>query len=161
MKGKPSGFTLVEVLVSLLIVTIVITISSSLLLNMTTRHQNSSHQMLITEIELFLKIFRNDIADATKSRSGRKQILQSFENGSVVVTFTKPVLTFPDGELDFALITWIFENNSMSRNLNSDENPLILKVEGMTPSIKQIGNSIFYLIITTKSGVYKQILDGR
>lgn len=117
--------------------------------------------MLITEIELFLKIFRNDIADATKSRSGRKQILQSFENGSVVVTFTKPVLTFPDGELDFASITWIFENNSMSRNLNSDENPLILKVEGMTPSIKQIGNSIFYLIITTKSGVYKQILDGR
>ena len=161
MKRKFHGFSFVEVLVALAVAAIIIKLSSSLILDLSRADWQYSHHRTNAEIELFLKIFRNDIMHATKKPKATKNILIERNNDSIIITFKKLVVLPTDGELTFAEITWIFGDNTLSRNVEADSHPLILKSEGMTSSINQLSDLLFYLTISTNKKVYKQVIDGR
>lgn len=159
---KLSGFSLLEVLVALTVMSLVTMLSSDMLSNLSQWKSLSHSAQARLKVELLFKTLRADISAATKTSTGQKNIyFTENENGSVEILLSKPVMSPSSGGIKVVDVSWTFTDKAVMRNLDNSKAPLQVDLLNGVYDIKKIDKNIFYFTLQTRNYGLSQILDVR
>ena len=160
--NKLSGFSLLEILVALLIISLITLLSSDMLSNLSQWKSLSHAAQDRLKVELLFKTLRADISAATKKPTGQKRIyLTENKNGSVEILLSKPVISPSSGGIKVVDVVWKFTDKTVLRNLDNSKAPLKVDLLSGAYDVKKIDNNIFYFTLQTRNYGLTQILDVR
>lgn len=155
------GFTLIEVLVSLVILAIITTISASLFQEMWSMQKlAASHRSQMTH-ELMLKTMRNDLNAALIERDGRKNIKFAEQDGELTIEIKRPLVSANSKELFFDTVLWTFNETDILRQIGRNNEPLRVSVENIEQSLNPITNDVAYLRLNIDDSLYNLVIDTR
>lgn len=159
---KLSGFSLLEILVALTVMSLVTMLSSDMLSNLSQWKSLSHAAQARLKVELLFKTLRADISAATKTSTGQKNIyFTENENGSVEILLSKPVMSPSSGGIKVVDVSWTFTDKAVMRNLDNSIAPLQVDLLNGVYDIKKIDKNIFYFTLQTRNYGLSQILDVR
>ena len=120
----------------------------------------TSHRSQI-DIELTLKILRNDINAALVERDGTKNVKTVEEDGKLTFKIQRPFIDPGSKALFFDTVSWTFSEEYITRQVGVNNQPLQLSVESQEVSLTMLTNKVAYLRLNFNGSRYDQVIDMR
>ena len=120
----------------------------------------TSHRSQI-DIELTLKILRNDINAALVERDGTKNVKTVEEDGKLSFKIQRPFIDPGSKALFFDTVSWTFSEEYITRQVGVNNQPLQLSVESQEVSLTMLTNKVAYLRLNFNGSRYDQVIDMR
>ena len=120
----------------------------------------TSHRSQI-DIELTLKILRNDINAALVERDGTKNVKTVEEDGKLSFKIQRPFIDPGSKALFFDTVYWTFSAEYITRQVGVNNQPLQLSVESQEASLTMLTHKVAYLRLNFNGSRYDQVIDMR